>query len=245
MVKKQQIIKVITCSLALCTVLSLCGCGNSTAQNSQTSSAVSTQASSNDASSADESTTTESNSDETSSDESSTQQYTLGTIVDSGECGNDVTYKLDENGLLVISGNGEMSPGSPWYDKHRNDIKTVVIQSGVTSIGSQAFLQCGNLTTVIIPETVKSIKRQAFDNCSDLTSITLPEGLESIGEKAFNYCIRLTSITIPKSVTRISRCAFRDWESSQTIYIKNKKSVSTEWQSTWNKYCEAKIEWNA
>ena len=70
------------------------------------------------------------------------------TIVDSGNCGKDgsnVTWTLDSNGLLTISGEGEMADYySLWYDQ-KESIKRVVIENGVTSIGDQAFSGCTGL----------------------------------------------------------------------------------------------------
>ena len=65
------------------------------------------------------------------------------TVVSSGKCGTNVTYTLDSDGLLTISGTGAMADYSssssvPWYSS-RSSVKTVVIKYGVTSIGSDAF----------------------------------------------------------------------------------------------------------
>ena len=61
-----------------------------------------------------------------------------------GTCGDNITWSLDENGLLTISGNGAMSDystypnGAPWY-LHREAITAVIIEEGVTRIGKGAF----------------------------------------------------------------------------------------------------------
>ncbi len=155
-----------------------------------------------------------------------------------GTCGDGVTWTLDDEGTLTISGTGEMydyaQTDAPW-ENYRSDITHIFISGGVTSIGDYAFAECtrltsvtfgdgsqltsiGNgafayckkLTSVTIPGTVKSIGTDAFHGCTDLTSVTIPDNsqLTSIGEDAFHSCMNLTSVTIPEKVTSIGAAAF-------------------------------------
>ena len=157
-------------------------------------------------------------------------EYTLGKIAASGNCGangDNVKWELDENGLLIISGSGEMEDfivvgDAPWYEKV-NRIKTVVVKSGVTSLGSNSFAHY----------------------YTHLTSITIPDSVTKIGGGAFSECVSLTSITIPASVTNIGDYAFAFWRSSQTVYMKGKSSAASGWDTHWNEYCSAIIVWNA
>ena len=108
---------------------------------------------------------------------------------DSGSCGDNLTWTLDDNGTLTISGTGSMtnynrSGSYPWDTK--NSVKKVIINSGVTSIGDNAFYACTALTSVTIPNSVTSIGEGAFIGCSGLTSITIPNSVTSIGEHAFS-----------------------------------------------------------
>ena len=124
-----------------------------------------------------------------------------------GDSGSNVTWSLDDNGTLTISGSGKIEDyrsdiDQPWYS-NRSDITSVVIEPGVTSIGSLAFYECSNLTSITIPSGLTSIGEQAFWNCTGLTSITIQNGVTSIGTGAFWNCTGLTSITIPSSVTSI------------------------------------------
>ena len=124
-----------------------------------------------------------------------------------GDSGSNVTWSLDDNGTLTISGSGKIEDyrsdiDQPWYS-NRSDITSVVIEPGVTSIGSLAFYECSNLTSITIPSGFISIGDYAFWNCTGLTSITIQNGVTSIGTGAFWNCTGLTSITIPSSVTSI------------------------------------------
>ena len=144
-------------------------------------------------------------------------------VIDSGTCGDDLTWMLTQDGTLTISGTGEMeyyhgADTAPWC-KNQEDIVNVVVTSGVTSIGNYVFSGCSNLTSVTIPEGVTSIGECAFSGCSNLTSITIPEGVKSIGSQAFSGCSGLTSITIPESVTSIGECAFSGCRSLSSITI--------------------------
>jgi hypothetical protein len=161
--------------------------------------------------------------------------------VQTGKCGDNVTYSLDTStGVLTISGTGEMTD-SP-FGQNSNIIKSVIIENGVTSIGDSAFCHCKSLTNVTIgssvtsigesaflrctslisitiPNSVTSIENEAFEDCTSLISVTIPNSVTSIGEYAFNYCISLTSVTIPNSVTSISDSAFKNCTSLKSVTI--------------------------
>ena len=117
----------------------------------------------------------------------------------SGTCGEYATWMYG-GGILIICGTGDMANYSdtgdntaPWTE-YREDITTVVIEDGVTSIGDWAFNECSGLTSVTIPGSVTSIGGYAFQNCSSLTSIYIPANVTSIGI-SFNYC-SLKSIVV-------------------------------------------------
>ena len=148
-------------------------------------------------------------------------------IVDSGTCGaegdgSNLTWTLDSEGVLTISGSGDMhgydygSSGAPWDDSR---VKSAVIAEGVTSIGSYAFDDCKSLTSVTIPDSVTSIGDSAFCNCKSLTSVTIPDSVTLIDNGAFFGCTSLTSVTIPDSVTSIDQYAFYKCESLTSVTI--------------------------
>ena len=141
----------------------------------------------------------------------------------SGTCGGEgdgtnLTWKLDSNGTLTITGTGKMCdyieitdqyiiPTIPWMNII-DSIRNVIIGEGVTSIGNGAFYNCYNLTSAAISNSVKSIGDYAFSSCLDLTSVTIPNSVTSIGMYAFSGCERITSLLIPNSVTSIGDAAF-------------------------------------
>ena len=168
----------------------------------------------------------------------------------SGNCGatgdgSGVTWQLTEN-TLTIRGSGAMEDYSTSYSRPWNSfcdqITSVVIFPGVTSIGecafkgfsklihvdiansvisigSQAFSYCSSLTDIKIPQSVTYIGGVVFNDCTNLSSITLSNNITSIGSYAFNNCTNLTSITIPGSVTFIGHCAFKDCTTLTSITI--------------------------
>lgn len=150
-------------------------------------------------------------------------------IPTSGTCGDDLTWNYSD-GTLTIGGTGEMydfnagdSPG-PW-EEFTDDIKTVIISDGVTSIGRSAFLGCNSLTDVTLPDSLTSIGNFAFMNCENLSNINLTDGLTHIGYGAFWSCKSLTGIDIPNSVTYIGDFAFSDCPNLTSIIIP--ESVTT------------------
>ena len=143
-------------------------------------------------------------------------------IVASGTCGENLTWTLDSDGKLTISGTGEMEDyysysRSPW-DGKRSSVKSVEIRSGVTSIGNYAFYNC-YLTSVTIPNSVTSIGYDAFSGCSSLTSVTIPDSVTRIDSFTFEGCHSLTSVTIGNSVTSIGSYAFWNCDSLTSVTI--------------------------
>ncbi len=157
--------------------------------------------------------------------------YVGPAIVASGEWGS-LTWTLDDQGLLTISGTGDMNALSNETDAWRaysSDIQSAVIESGVTSIGNSAFFCCSGLTSITIPNTVTSIGRSAFDCCSSLTSVTIPNSVTSIGLFAFEGCSSLASVMIPSSVTSIDSGAFFCCSGLTSVTIPNSvTSIGTD-----------------
>ena len=136
----------------------------------------------------------------------------------SGTCGENLTWVLTEDGTLTISGAGEMDDytnysywddtqggfvtvcRSPSWEDYSENIITVIVNNGVTSIGGAAFDFHHNLIHVELPSSLFTIGDEAFTASRSLNSINLPDGLQSIGENAFKECESLNSITLPGSL---------------------------------------------
>ena len=115
-------------------------------------------------------------------------------------------------GTLRISGTGAMlnyTDGgmAPWYHAAEG-INRIVVEEGVTSVGSLAFYGCSAAVRASLPSTVTAIGDRAFKNCASLTYAALPEGLEYIGEAAFEGCGVLNGIILPESLRTIGNFAF-------------------------------------
>ena len=176
------------------------------------------------------------------------------TVVASGTCGENVTWTLDSEGMLTISGTGAMADygayDTPWYS-YRESITNAVIENGVTSVGRCAFYECTALAEITIPGSVTSIESWAFFGCTALPEITIPgsvtiigdgafgcctklaravlgNGVTSIGGWAFEWCYALAEITIPASVTSIGIEAFLDCTALTDV-----------------NYCGTQAQWNA
>ncbi len=173
--------------------------------------------------------------------------------VASGNCGDNLTWTLDTEGVLTISGSGDMynypldGEDYPW-DSIKTSIKSIVIEKGITNIENGAFDECTNLVNVIIPEGITYIGWLAFSGCTSLTSVKIPSsvtsmgiyvfyectslvsvdienGLTNIGQGAFTRCTSLISVTIPDSVVEIGEWAFNGCTGLTSIIIPN--SVAT------------------
>ena len=142
--------------------------------------------------------------------------------VQSGTCGDNLTWTLDNDGVLTISGTGEMSNYPyPWENPTPwgQEIKSVVVENGVTSIGDYAFWECDNMTSITLPEHMTRIGECAFSGCTALESIVLPEGITDIYYSTFGSCTALKSVTIPEGITTIANSAFYSCTSLTQIII--------------------------
>lgn len=145
-------------------------------------------------------------------------------IINSGYCGDYATWTLYNNGDFIINGTGKMYDFSganlaPWYNNN-SEIKRVIINEGITSVGEFSFYNCYQLNEVILPEGLLNIEYAAFHSCNNLTKIDLPSTIISIGNSAF-YRNNIRNITIPSSVTTISHNAFMECYNLSSVTIEN------------------------
>ena len=144
--------------------------------------------------------------------------------------GSDVTWQLTENTddpstyTLTIRGSGAMedylmSGHQPWRS-FRDQITSVVVSPGVTSIGNLAFTRFSKLIHVDIADSVVSIGEGVFSECSSLTNITVPQSVTYIGVNAFDSCTNLSSITLStNNITSIRPHTFSGCSELSSIVI--------------------------
>lgn len=156
----------------------------------------------------------------------------------SGECGDALFWTLSEDGVLTITGEGEMWDYPSW-ENYKGRITSVNFPANLTSIGSNAFENCAKLTKVTIPDSVFRIRSSAFRNCKiqqvslpagvtidadafsgcqSLTDVIIPDDV-TLDSGVFENCGALTDVTIGKGITKISYAAFRNCGKLESITI--------------------------
>ena len=148
-------------------------------------------------------------------------RYPVSISVDGGPCGDNATWSYDE-GVLTISGTGAMYDYAdtdfedydniPGWTAYREEISTVIIERGITSVGNFSFVAMPDLDDLTLPEGLMTIGHGAFAGCTGLENVYIPEGTMTIGSEAFARCYSLTRIGIPDSVNAIYADAFKDCE---------------------------------
>ena len=151
------------------------------------------------------------------------------TAATSGKCGDNVTWVFSDDGTLTISGKGKMwdygtthgyAPWTIWSSRTISDnLKRIVIEGGVESIGDEAFPGLDYVESVEIANTVTSIGAGAFSD-TKISSINLPNGVTTIGQYAFKSTF-LKTITLPDSVTSVGFGAFGYCESLASATLSN------------------------
>ena len=188
-------------------------------------------------------------------------------VIDFGSCGRNATWMLTgsyDDLTLTISGESEINDyryeygyyepsddpsaggwyedsDAPWFEDEVNKLvinegityigsnafagmvhlKSITIPSSVTYIGDRAFYRCEGLANITIPNSVREIGGGAFSNCSSLKSIKLPSKLKYVGGGAFSDCSSLTNITMANGVIEIGSDAFRGCSSLTNITMSN------------------------
>ncbi len=140
-----------------------------------------------------------------------------GVIQDKEENPSGLRWKLTRSGTLTISGNGDMPDfnfadaedssilNRPWND-NIGSVQKIIIEDGVTSIGSNAFRKC-DVYSLSIPKSVKKIGNDAFRECRKISYVYL-EGVVTIGERAFQSCDNIRGVTLPACINEIGSAAF-------------------------------------
>lgn len=146
-------------------------------------------------------------------------------LVAHGKCGDNLSWTLNSYGVLTISGSGEMydytnltsgeadaydgkgRTTAPW-SPYAKSIYTLILESGVKSIGINAFAYFYNLTSVSLPDTLTTIKGSAFPFCLALQSIEIPDSVTTIESYAFSKCHLLKDVIISRGLTEIDYGVF-------------------------------------
>ncbi|MBR3248002.1 MAG: leucine-rich repeat protein, partial [Clostridiales bacterium] len=150
----------------------------------------------------------------------------LADTISSGVCGPDITYTLDSNGTLRITGSGDMCKFSyyeadslcPWED-YDDKIKKVVFSGNITSIGDSSFYGCINLTSVSIPSSVTYIGSCAFLGCQSLKSIVIPNSVTKFGVSVFDGCTSLESVSLSSQLSSIPWNTFGNCSSLTSVTV--------------------------
>lgn len=121
-----------------------------------------------------------------------------GSFVDGGTDGS-ITWEFYSNGLLLLSGTGDIPDDGAWRS-HRSSISAIVIEEGISEIGENAFRSYESLNSIYIPNTVTEIGDRAFYYCSSLENITIPGSVETMGEFVF-YGNALKEVAFEEGVT--------------------------------------------
>lgn len=144
----------------------------------------------------------------------------------SGTCGDNLTWTYDaETYTLTISGTGPMYDYEKYYNSSNprpwgRDVQFVVIDEGVTTIGSYAFSQCDILHSVTIPSTVTSIGDCAFSECFNFGGdLVIPDSVLSIGFRAFYYCLYIESVSFGTGLKSIGEGAFQHLSNLKHLVI--------------------------
>ena len=140
-----------------------------------------------------------------------TQDTALEALFITGDyCGDDILYTF-LNDTLALNGTGDMWNLSQYgWNMYADEVLALTLSNGITSLGTNAFMDLMFLSEVTIPASVKTIHKRAFENCRSLASVTFAENsqLQTIDHWAFYECINLHTLEIPEGVTTIGNGAF-------------------------------------
>lgn len=144
-------------------------------------------------------------------------------LVKTGMCGINVNWTLFNDGLLQIKGNGAMKDypiktESPW-EKYKNIITKVQVESGITTIGLNMFEECENLRSVQMADTVQTIQGSAFKGCKCLSEVRMSASIREIGRETFSGCETLTEIELPNGLKVLNLGVFAGCKNLRKVIL--------------------------
>lgn len=150
-------------------------------------------------------------------------------VKDSGKCGQNVDWKLYEDGQLIITGSGKMfdykpetsnngQNVTPWY-QYRMFIRSAKVGKGITYLGDWVFGYCKNLEDVVLSCTTETMPWGGFFECEKLKIILIPNGTKRIRSECFLECTSLSEVKLPYGVNEIGETAFSGCKSLTDINL--------------------------
>ena len=160
-----------------------------------------------------------------------TEVIRVGEALKNGECGKNAEWTFYDNGVFIVSGTGPMTDytygytghpyesNMPWWDL-REEILSVYILDGITTLGEASFVFCKNMTGISLPDSLTAIGERALFCCDLLADMTIPGGVTEIGAFAFDGAM-ITEVLIPPGVTVIERGVFYECYELTDVYLPN------------------------
>ena len=141
--------------------------------------------------------------------------------ITSGNCGDNITWSLDSEGTLTITGSGDMTGDQCAWADYAEQVKNVVFNGEITSISERAFKGNSNLESIVLPDSVDSIGMNAFRDCTNLKTVTFPDSLTRIGTAAFYNCSSLDNVELKEVIIMyINDYAFYGCTSLKTMTVR-------------------------
>ncbi len=160
-------------------------------------------------------------------------------IIATGSCGDDLIYTFSSDGLLTITGTGDMYPYFSFSEYFENRITKLKLDNRMTSICEQAFLGCTELDEVKLPAALTSIGDSAFSACEKLTEITVPAGVNYIGKSAFYMCSNLKAVYFCGDAPELGDNVFKTFKYASNVNIPGLTLYYIEGKNGWTS-----PEWN-
>lgn len=147
--------------------------------------------------------------------------------VETGTYGSNITWTLDSNGVLTLSGKGSMTPldlmfptqwKSQWI-RLRDKVKGVVLGNEITNVGDWAFMEFTQMEQVSFPDSLGYIGTSSFSSCHSLKNVTIPKSVKGIGRYAFKQCQSMAEAVILGDVTEIESDTFTQCGSLENVIL--------------------------
>ena len=148
-----------------------------------------------------------------------------GTILFSGDFGENAHWDLYSSGLLEITGTGSVKNGDIPWKAHKSMIKRVIIGDGITRLAESSFYDCKGLAYVTLGRGLVEISRYEFTGCTALKSVSIPDSVTQIGYDAFGGCTALSEVNFGTGVTTIYGSAFVNCQNLLEVAIPDSVTV--------------------